>query len=113
MNRSELLFKLKKLGFQQFLTRVSTYKYAMFATNDSQTMYILVRARGIDVILYDELVLPKLDKNNKLYVTSDSLVRNYYNNSRVNLHYWILEIASKFISNESLSKKHMTGQGSK
>lgn len=106
-----LMDELDRLGYQAHIPRTSSWRVAFSATNESSTIIFLLRARGIDFKMYEGLRAFEADGKGKIYTDGGQLVRNYYNESDVIVFEWILEIASRFITNAPLDKSMLVGQG--
>lgn len=102
---------LQNIGFEVYTPRTSTWSFAFIASNDSQTLYFLIRKNGIDFKLYDYLRAVKIDKNNKIYTDGGSFVRNSYEGSELDICKIILDIAHKFILNEAIEGQLLENNG--
>ncbi len=109
--RDELINELCNLGFQKYETRCSTWMYALVATNTQQTIYILIRKRGVDFKIYNEIKETKTDEYGKLFTEGGEIIRNYYTDSNVNLHNLAVKIANSFLDNEYIDANNMTSYG--
>lgn len=111
LNIHMLMDELDRLGYQAHIPRTSTWRVAFSATNESNTILFLLRAHGIDFKIYDVVRTFETDVKGKIYTEGGQIVRNYYNKSDVIIFEWILEIASRFITNAPLDKSMFLGQG--
>lgn len=106
-----LLENLKLLGFEYFVPRTSSWKFALAKSNDIQTVYFLIGRLGIDFKFYDYVRDNKIDDNGKLYTVEGEMVRNYYWQSNVNVHHLILKVATQLSNNIPIDDELLTGQG--
>ena len=112
MNTIEsLMDKLAKLGYEAYVPRTSSWQTAFAARNQTGTLIILIRRRGIDFKIYDSIVEFRTDRRGKLYTDGGKVVRNYYYDSDVSIFAWILEVATKFIADVPLGGEYLVGQG--
>ena len=103
MTREELIEKLINIGFE-FTTNLKGYRCELTTSNETQTLSILIRKRGIDY-LFDEI---HANEDENLEVEK---VRNGYNGSDINLHGMTLKLASKFIKNSKLDDYFFENHG--
>lgn len=111
LTRDQVLEHLQNIGFEAYIPRTSSWKYAFIASNQSQTIYFLVGKRGIDFKLYNSVRETKLDEKGKLFTDGGDMVRNYYRDSYVNIHELILEIASRLVTNTPIDESFTSGHG--
>lgn len=111
LTRDQVLEHLQNIGFEAYIPRTSSWKYAFIASSQSQTVYFLVGKRGIDFKLYNSVRETKLDEKGKLYTDGGEMVRNYYRDSDVNIHELVLEIASRLITNTPIDETFTSGHG--
>lgn len=111
LNRERVLNTLVTIGFDVHVPRTSSWKSVFIASNDSQSIYFLIGKRNIDFKLYNHVRKEKFDQNGKLFTDGGQLVRNYYNDSEVFIHKFILEIATLFITNTKIDKEYLVGHG--
>ncbi|EKB1968989.1 MULTISPECIES: hypothetical protein [Vibrio harveyi group] len=111
LNREMVLNTLATIGFDVYIPRCSSWKIVFIASNDSQSIYFLIGKRNIDFKLYNHVRKEKFDQNGKLFTDGGQLVRNYYNDSEVFIHKFILEIATLFITNTKIGKEYLVGNG--
>ncbi|MEF1199548.1 hypothetical protein QTO12_03230 [Vibrio owensii] len=111
LNREMVLNTLVTIGFDVYIPRCSSWKSVFIASNDSQSIYFLISKRNIDFKLYNHVRKEKFDQNGKLFTDGGQLVRNYYNDSEVFIHKFILEIATLFITNTKIGKEYLVGNG--
>ncbi|MFH4740056.1 hypothetical protein [Vibrio diabolicus] len=111
LNREMVLNTLATIGFDVYIPRYSSWKIVFIASNDSQSIYFLIGKRNIDFKLYNHVRKEKFDQNGKLFTDGGQLVRNYYNDSEVFIHKFILEIATLFITNTKIGKEYLVGNG--
>ena len=103
MTREELIEKLINIGFE-FTTNLKGYRCELTTSNETQTLSILIRKRGIDY-LFDEI---HANEDENLEVEK---VKNGYNGSDINLHGMTLKLASKFIKNSKLDDYFFENHG--
>lgn len=106
-----LVENLKLLGFEYFVPRTSSWKFALIKSNDIQTVYFLIGRLGVDFKLYDYVRDTNIDDNGKLYTDGGLAVRNYYLGSDINVHHLILKVANQLANNISIDDELLTGQG--
>lgn len=106
-----LLENLELLGFEYFVPRTTSWKFALAKSNTIQTVYFLVGRSGVDFKLYDSVRDNNVDDNGKLYTDGGKLVRNYYWKSNVNIHHLILKVATQLSNNIPIDDEFLTGQG--
>lgn len=106
-----LLENLKLLGFEYFIPRTSSWKLALVKSNDIQTVYFLIGRLGVDFKLYDYVRDNKVDDNGKIYTDGGSMTRNYYWQSKVNIHHLILKVATQLSNNIPIDDELLRGQG--
>lgn len=111
LTRDQVLEHLQNIGFEVYVPRTISWKYAFIASNQSQTVYFLVNKRGIDFKLYNSVRETKLDEKGKLFTDDGVMVRNYYGQSDVNIHELILEIASRLVTNTPIDESFTSGHG--
>jgi hypothetical protein len=111
LSRDQLLEHLQNIGFEAYIPRTSSWTYAFIASKNRQTIYFLVGKRRIDFKFYDTIRETKVDEKGKLYTDGGKLVRNYYENSVVNIHELIWTIASRFISGNYIDDALFSGNG--
>lgn len=111
LNRDDVIQHLQDLGFEVYIPRTSSWKYALIASNQAQTIYFLIRKRGIDYKLYDHVREPKIDAKGKLFTEGGEFVRNCYHGSEIDIHELILEIASRFVANAPIDDSFKNGYG--
>lgn len=106
-----LLENLELLGFEYFVPRTSSWKFALVKSNDIQTVYFLIGRLGIDFKFYDHVRDNNTDENGRLYTDGGKMVRNYYWQSDVNIHHLILKVATQLSNNIPIENDFLTGQG--
>lgn len=111
MTRDDVLANLHDLGFEAYIPRTSSWKYAFVANNDTQTIYFLIGKRCIDFKFYDHVRTIKLDDQGRLFTDGGIIVRNYYTGSELNIHELIIDIAEKFVANKTLNEDVFSGHG--
>jgi hypothetical protein len=109
--REQVLQHLQSIGFEAYVPRTSSWKYAFTASNKTQTIYFLVGKRGIDFKFYDHVRSLNLDEKGKIFTDGGELVRNYYKDNEINVHELVLEIASIFVANNPIDRNLFSGQG--
>nr|WP_289057471.1 leucine-rich repeat domain-containing protein [uncultured Psychrobacter sp.] len=106
-----LIENLKLLGFEYFVPRTSSWKFALIKSNDIQTVYFLINRLGVDFKFYDYVRDTNIDNNGKLYTDEGLLIRNYYFGSDVNVHHLILRVANQLANDIPIDNTLLTGQG--
>lgn len=106
-----LIENLELLGFEYFVPRTSSWKFALVKSNDIQTVYFLIGRLGIDFKFYDHVRDNNTDENGRLYTDGGKMVRNYYWQSDVNIHHLILKVATQLNNNIPIENDFLTGQG--
>ena len=106
-----LVENLELLGFEYFIPRTVSWKFALIKSNTIQTVYFLIGRLGIDFKLYDHVRDTNTDDNGKLYTDGGLAVRNYYWGSEINVHHLILKIANQLANNIPIDNALLTGQG--
>lgn len=86
LTRDTVIQYLLDIGFRQYRPRTTSWKSALIASNDSQTIYFLIGKRSIDFKLYDYLNKTKIDKEGKLYTNDGRMVRNNYYESDIYIY---------------------------
>lgn len=113
LSLDNVIQQLQHLGFQSYTPRTSSWKQALIASNETQTIYFLIGSKGIDFKFYDELRETKIDQKGKIFTDGiRPIVRNYYREANVNIHRLILDIASLLVTNNPIEESLMSGQGS-
>lgn len=110
-NLRSLADELDRLGYEAYVPRTSSWMAAFVASNHAGSIIFLIRKHGIDFKIYDKPKEFKLDENGKLYTSVGGLIRNYYNESDVFIFDWILDIASKFITETPIDNSSLVGKG--
>lgn len=111
MTRDKLLCNLHDLGFEAYIPRTSSWKYAFVSSNNTQTIYFLIGKRCIDFKFYDHVRATKVDEQGRIFTDGGIIVRNYYAGSGLSIHDLIIEIAKKFIENQVLDESFFSGHG--
>lgn len=106
-----LVENLELLGFEYFVPRTVSWKFALIKSNTIQTVYFLIGRLGIDFKLYDHVRDTDTDDNGKLYTDGGLAVRNYYWGSEINVHHLILKVANQVANNIPIDDALLTGQG--
>ncbi|NYR10119.1 hypothetical protein [Psychrobacter sp. BI730] len=106
-----LVENLKLLGFECFVPRTSSWKFALIKSNNTQTVYFLINRLGVDFKLYDYVRDTNIDHNGKLYTDGGLAVRNYYLGSDINVHHLILRVANQLANDIPIGNMLLTGQG--
>lgn len=107
MTRNQLVDQLVKLGFKCQSTASQKWKCAFFASNGSKSLFVLFRARGIDLL---EAPCTHLDLTNEDGLLSISITQAggrfgsyFYTDSEVVVHERVLEVAGLFIDKQPLA----------
>lgn len=111
LTRDKTLQRLQDIGFEAYIPRTQTWKYAFIASNHKQTIYFLVRKRGIDFKLYNTVRETKIDEEGKLFTDGGEMVRNHYYDSDVHIHKLILDIASRLVTDTPIDEFYTSGHG--
>lgn len=112
LNQEDVLQHLQNMGFETYVPRTTSWKFAFTAHNATQSLYFLIGSRSIDFKFYEAIKPIVLDEKGKLYTDGGGmLVRNYYKGSEVNVHRLVLELASRFLQNAPIEKRYLTGHG--
>jgi len=106
INQTDLISKLKSLGFEAYPTKCSTYTEALIGFTKIATLYVLMRKNGIDFRYYDYIKSTHIISDGLLQMAGGIIVRNYYKKSSININLHALTIAEKFLS-DTLSEKEM------
>ena len=106
-----LIENLKLLGFEYFVPRTSSWKFALIKSNGIQTVYFLINRLGVDFKFYDYVRDTEIDNNSKLYTDGGLIVRNYYFGSDINVHHLILRVANQLANDIPIDNTLLTGQG--
>lgn len=110
MNRDEMVDALQQLGFQRQSTVSGKWRGAFFKSNGEKSMLVLVRTRGVDVLVStltrEEMTTP----DGMLRVSSqrpgDNFGEYYYTDSTVNIHQRALKVAELFVSQEPINDEY-------
>ena len=111
LTQDDVIQRLQQLGFEPHIPRTVSWKYALIASNASQTIYFLVGRRSIDLKFYDHLRKTEVDETGKLYTDGGLMVRNNYSGSDANVHEIILELASRLVTNTPIDEFLLSGTG--
>ena len=99
------------MGFEYFVPRTSSWKFALIKSNGIQTVYFLINRLGVDFKFYDYVRDTEIDNNSKLYTDGGLIVRNYYFGSDINVHHLILRVANQLANDIPIDNTLLTGQG--
>lgn len=102
---------LTRLGYEAYVPRTSSWQMAFAANNEAGCLIFLIRKHGIDFKIYDKPEEFRLDEKGKLFTGGGEIVRNHFNESEVFVFDWVLDIASRFVTETPLDRSHLVGQG--
>ena len=115
MTQDDLLSELVALGFRYQSTASNRWKVALFYRNETKTLVILVRRRGIDML---ETSIPHSEMINESGLLSvsmqragDRFVELSYIDSEVSIHNQLLEATNAFLNNQEIADSHFVRQG--
>lgn len=111
VTREDVVKELQNMGYETYIPRSSTWSKALIASNKSQTIYFLIRKRGIDFKFYNKIRETEIDDIGKIFTNDGDIVRNNYCESEVYIHKLILKIASFFIRDIPLDESLMSDHG--
>ena len=111
ITQDKVLEHLQDIGFEGYTPRTSSWKHVFVASNKTQSLYFLVGKRGIDFKFYESSRSLKQDEKGRVYTDGGVFVRNYYYGSDINIHDFILDLASRFVTDTPIDINFFTGHG--
>lgn len=115
LTRDELMDELAALGFRMGETVSKKWRVALAGSTDSHTMVVLVRARGIDLLITPLAIGDMLDSQGRLSVSSqrqgDRYVEYNYTESEAPVHWQALTVASLFVQQQQIDDSYFRKVG--
>ena len=115
LTRDELIDELTALGFRMGETASKKWRVALAGSNDSHTMVVLVRARGIDLLITPLAIGDMLTSEGRLSVSSqregDRYVEYNYTESEAPVHWQTLAVASLFAQKQDIDDSYFLKVG--
>lgn len=114
LTRDELIQELKAHGFRPQGTASMKWRMAWVKSNDTQTMFVLIRTRGIDLLITSVSMEEMLNSDRKLSVVhraDDRFVEYNYTESEVSIHSQALSAVSLFVSNQPIDESYFQKVG--
>lgn len=110
LTREEMIEQLLRMGFKRHKTASPRWRLALHFSSGEKSLFVLVRARGVDV-LETPLTPDQMSREDgSLSITmnrqGDRMGEFNYTESRQPIHSFVLELASRFVSSEELSPNH-------
>ncbi len=106
LTRDELIEELKAHGFRMGQTASMKWRVALAQSTGHQTMVVLVRARGIDLLITPLAIEQMLNSDGKLSVSmqreGDRFVEYNYTESEAPVHWQTLSVASLFVREQPI-----------
>jgi len=101
VTRDEMIAQLFEMGFKPQATVSQKWKNAFFFSNGERTLFVLVRARGID-LLETPLKREEMTRDDGLLRVSmhregDRFGEYYYTDSHIPINETVIEVATRFI----------------
>lgn len=114
LTRDELIEELKAHGFYPRGTASMKWRVAWVKSNGTQTMFVLIRTRGIDLLITPLPVEEMLNSDRKLSVVhrvDDRFVEYNYTESEVSIHWQVLSVISLFVNNQQIDDSYFQRVG--
>lgn len=103
LTRIGLMTELKKLGFKRWGTASAKWSEAFFFANSQDTLLVLFRKRGINILKTPEKIPDMLNRYRKLMVHTSVEGAEFadycYSENPINIHVRTLLMAQRFVSN--------------
>lgn len=113
--REKMAEELRSMGFRSLSVASPKWRRALFLTVNEETMFVLIRARGVDIMLTAAPIPSLLDPNGRLRVrTSDDGIHfgEYsYTDSDVDIHPSVLSHAQEFSCGQGLDESYFVRKG--
>jgi hypothetical protein len=98
--RNELVSTLVEMGFELEATASSKWKYALYIRNGAKSLYVLVRARGVDMLEtpldIEDMTHPDGSLSISKHREGDRFAEYFYSESKTPIHDQVLAVASQF-----------------
>lgn len=114
LTREELIDELKAHDFRPRGTASTKWRIAWGKLTGAQTMFVLIRTRGIDLLITPLPVEELLNSNRKLSVVhraDDRFVEYNYTESEVAIHSQVLSVVSLFVNNQPIDDAYFKKVG--
>lgn len=115
LTRDELIAGLKVLGFRMGGTASMKWRLALAQSNGTHTMVVLVRARGVDLLITPLAVTEMLNSDRKLSISmqraGDRFVEYNYTESDTSVHQQTLSVASLFVGKQPIDDSYFQKVG--
>lgn len=115
LTRDELIDELKAHGFRMGATASMKWRVALARANKSHTMVVLIRARGVDLLITPLAVKDMLNSEGKLSVSmqraGDRFVEYNYTESEAPVHQQVISVASLFVQDQSIDDSYFQKVG--
>jgi hypothetical protein len=106
MTRDELIADLRSKGFTMQATASQRWMGALWFTNDSHTMFVLVRSRGVDVVVTPLSLRDMLNDAGAASISlrreGDGVAELNYTESGLPLHDLVVHAAHLFVQNQEI-----------
>lgn len=115
MTRDEMVAALQAMGFKRQSTVSAKWKGALFHSNGGKTMLVLVRTRGVDVLVSTLTRDEMSTADGLLRVSSQRPGDNFgdfcYTDSPVDIHTHVVALAELFLKNEPIPGEYFSKLG--
>lgn len=115
LTRDELIDELKAHGFRGGETASTKWRIALARSNGSHTLVVLVRARGVDLLLtpltVDEMLSPAGKLSVSMHGEGDRFVEYNYVEGEAPVHQQALSVASLFANGQPIDDSYFQKVG--
>lgn len=115
MTRDDMITELRRMGFRHLPTASRKWKLALHLFIASQTLIVLIRSRGVDIMLTPAPPQSLLNENGLLSIRTQETGVRYgeynYTDSDVDIHSSVVSHAQEFVQGQQLDDSYFVRKG--